>query len=285
MNKVILLLLFFSSLSEGRILIQAPGADSDAFLKHLRNYGGTSLSEYNADRIRRNSRQEERLFAFADLPANETARALKAIADLRSEGPLSELSLRFVTDLSTRWLSQTNSSQVAKEVRQLHCETSLLLRMQPKDCAVRMQSLSELHHKALGFNLLMVEGVGYFLDSEGHFPSMENSRYHFTLLSNSYRPIHFYGTYEELMQQKLPAEPMIRGTCLAFTSDMEDISLQMQASAYFSEVCIKALHEIPTPQASGWLERNRKWVYPTAALLLGAGAYALKDKKIIIEAP
>lgn len=285
MKKIFIAVLFLSSLCEARILIRAPQASTENFMTFLSGHGGTSLSDYQASRIRSNPRQEEKLFALADLPAGEVSTALVSINSLRSEGPLSELSLRFLKDLTARWLSLLGPSPARAEVHHLFCAVSLLLKSQPQDCQSHTENLSELHRKAPWAEQLMVEGLAHSISAEGHFFLQPEGRYHFTLLSNSHDKFQFYGTYQELLQQEFTSRPLTDGVCEGFATNTDDLTLQMQASVYFSDGCVKVLHETAPPQTPGWFERNKLWIYPAAALVMGAGVFALKDKKVVIDSP
>lgn len=283
MKMLFVSILLLSGLCEARILIKSPQASTESFSTFLRSHEETSLSDYHAGRLRSNPQQEEKLFALADLPDSEVLQGLASIARIRSEGPLSELSLRFLMDLSARWISQMGASPAREEAHRLFCETSLLLKSQPQNCQYRIQPLSELHRKAPWADQLLVEGVSHALSAEGHIATGIDGRYHFTLLSNSHHKVHFYGTYQEMLQQDLSSKPLIEGTCEGFTTNTDDLALQMQARVYFSEGCVRALHEVASPQAPGWFERNKKWIFPAAAVVIGAGVYTLRDKRIVID--
>lgn len=290
MKKLILLLsVFWPLLAQSQILVQGPGTSPKEFEDFLRlNPRAQSIQRFTIEQIQNQPVQEQRLFTLADLTPPEIDTGLQTLEGINRQTPLSTLSLQFLKDLLGRWQTVTPQNKVTKiAVTQLSCKMNFLLgeNTTSSECPLEQIHLKELHLRNSWADTLLVENIAYSMEDGGRILLITSARYHFTLLSNTHKPVSFYGTYAELLTQHLKSETLVSGTCEGFQADIDNMSVLNQGSVFWNSQCVRRLQEGQDDDMSGrsWVQRNKTWLYPTAALLIGGGIYAMKDKKLVID--
>ncbi|MNT04533.1 hypothetical protein D3C72_1391130 [compost metagenome] len=128
---------------------------------------------------------------------------------------------------------------------------------------------------------LYVEGRSFSLEDQLALP--KTSELHWVLLSNSYKEIHFWGSFEQLRRQQFRFEELVAGSCDSFAMKESNFDLTARGSVFFSSSCIKRASE-PVKEVS-WIDKNKYWVIPVGAALVGAAAYQMRDRPMVIDVP
>lgn len=279
-------LILIASISQARILIQAASANSQDFQNFLRLHPEIkSYQDHVLENLQNYPSQEHALFELADLAHEDRIRGIEQIDRLNRERPLTPLSLRFVGDLTEQWIKQSATKDRLPEIQTLHCKARSL--QHRKDTALmgcRLETVSTELLKARypQMDSLIVESFAPF--SLGQKLSLvAGAKYHFTLTANSQQPVHFYGTFQQLQEQTLPTKNLLNGTCELPSIQVPDFALMNEGVLYYSKDCQRLSKDLPVASTEGWWQRNKRWVYPTAAIIFAAGLYALKDKTLVID--
>lgn len=290
MKKFILLLtMLWPLFGQAQVLVQGPGTSPKDFENFLSlNPRAQSFQRFTIEEMQSQPAQEQKLFALADLPPSEIPNGLETVERINLETALSGLSLQFLKDLLGRWQNVTPQSKATKSaVSQLICKVNFLLgeNATSSECPLEQINLQELRLRNSWADTLVVESIAYSLEENSRLLLISSVRYHFTLLSNSHKPVRFYGTYTELLTQHLKAENLVAGGCESFQADIDNMNILNQGSVFWSSQCVRRLQEGQDNNMSerSWIQRNKIWLYPTAALLIGGGIYAMKDKKLVID--
>ncbi|MGE9745931.1 hypothetical protein [Bdellovibrio bacteriovorus] len=282
-----ILFLLLAPTAQAQVLIQAPSASPTDFKKYLQENPTTrSYGDVQIEKLQQAPDQEQQLFHLADLSPNEVPQGLDTLTRLNQQSALSTLSLQFLRDLTSKWQSGKPSPQIQSSVRNLHCKFSLLQQESgPTPCAVETVSLENLRKLNPWMKALAVESQLIPLEESSRLRIVTEAPYHFTLISDSHASVKFYGTFAQLLQQTNTPQALIEGGCGGFQSQIDDISLSLQARVFFTPSCVQATNQADEETEKSWVQRNKKWLIPTAAILVGGGIYAMKDKKIIIDKP
>lgn len=275
--------IFLFSYSEAQILIQAPAASESEYNLFLaENPSVKSYSKFLLEKLSMSVEQEQQLFALADLPPSEIENGLETIQRLNRQAALSELSTQFLLDLTGKWKSQSLPDLTKRRLQELVCKLQLQSGQPATDCPVKNVSLVNLKKMYPWMHTLAIESQASLYGKE--LPIIETAEYHFTVISNSHEAVSFYGTFAELLQHSANPKSLIDGDCHGFQTNIEDLGISLQSRIFFSASCLKAVHN-PEENQKNWMQRNKKWLIPAAAVLLGGGLYAMKDKKLVFEKP
>jgi hypothetical protein len=264
-------------------LLQAPGSSPGDYQKTLvsQNYY-VSYIQNRVDLYQSNHTQEDKIYSFADEVPFSTSRFLQNIKELRAEAPLSVTSWNFLADFLPRIEISTVLPAQRAAFTDLLCQAQLFT---GKDvfnkCSHETVSLKELRSVFPQVEALYAEGRTFSLEDQ--LPLPKTSQLHWVLLSNSYKEIHFWGSFEDLRRNHFQFEELISGSCEGFQVKDASFELLATSAVFFSNSCVKKAFE-PPPQES-WVSRNKHWLIPVSAVLVGASAYSMKDNPIIIEAP
>lgn len=270
------------------ILIQSPGASPTSFNEVAQNTKGiTTYTDLQISRARKNSLQEETLFRLSDQLDRPTSDILKSLESIQSQAPLTETSLHFVHDLSEKLLTHPLSVSDARTLKVLNCKSAMLTeQIYPESCKTLKVDFQAIHRQWPQAQTLMVETQTFAIDGTTYPNVLPLTNYHWTLLSNSQKPLHYYGTYEGFLQQAFAMENLVDGSCEGFSNNIDDFEVSSQALVFFSKECTKKLAHIEQKTSfATWIENNKKWVYPTAGLLLGGAIIAAQGKTIVIDKP
>jgi hypothetical protein len=269
------------------VVIQSPTASREEYSNFLKSQPETvSYSRYFTEKNQSNSTQEELLYKIAenlDSPAKDTLAQLRSV---ESSGPLSTTSINFIYDLTTK-LQDRSDLKNNPELKTLQCKVRGLLAMPLEKCAKVKVDLQAIARQWPSTESILIESAQYDLTAPASLEISSEAIYQFALVSNTHKAIVFKGTYVQLMQQHFVPDPMISGSCDGFSSSIDDFNITSSGLVFFNSNCMKAINTPPSENNFGqWMEKNKSWVYPVGILLLGgAGAYALKDKKIVITKP
>lgn len=267
------------------ILVQAPGVSEAAFFSFANeNSQDLTYSLFIQRGLQRNENQEARLFKLTDLLEKNLTEAIAEMKQLTSEAPLTLLSLRYLKDFAEKALSQRISASERKELVHLYCKSSLLLKEGPAqfDCSAKALSFKSLKKQYPLFELVLIESVPFMLSEHGSFVVAADTAYHWTLLSNSKREIHFFGTFSQLQTQHLQSENLVEGSCDQFATQGWDLNLSTSGVIYFSADCKR--RPVSQDHAKHWSRPQKSWWYVAGAIALGGLAYTMKDKTLVIDA-
>lgn len=286
-TPIMILTLLLATTVKAQVLIQAPSASPAEFKKFLQeNPTARSYSDVQIEKLQQAPDQEQQLFHLADLSPNEIPLGLETLNRLNQQSALSTLSLQFLLDLTSKWYNSKNAPHIQGPVKTMHCKFSLLQdESNPTSCAVETVSLENLRKLNPWMTAIAVESQVVPLEENARLKVVTDAPYHFTLISDSHKAIDFYGTFAQLLQQTSQAQALVEGGCGGFQSQIDDISLSLQARVFFTPSCVQATNQADEETEKSWVQRNKKWLIPTAAILVGGGIYAMKDKKIIIDKP
>ncbi|WP_374031207.1 hypothetical protein [Bdellovibrio bacteriovorus] len=286
-TPLMILILLLATSTKAQVLIQAPSASPAEFKKFLQENPTTrSYGDVQIEKLQQAPEQEQQMFSLADLSPTEIPQGLETLNRLNQQSALSALSLQFLLDLTLKWQSGKTSPQIESSVKTLHCKFSLLQdESSPTACRVESVSLENLKKLNPWMKALAVESQIIPLEENRHLRLVPEAAYHFTLISDSHTAVSFYGTFAQLLQQANHAQALVEGGCGGFQSQIDDISLSLQARVFFTPSCVQATNQADEETEKSWVQRNKKWLIPTAAILVGGGIYALKDKKVIIDKP
>lgn len=259
----------------------APGAsplEYQQFLKSQPQF--ISYIQFQREKALSNSTQEQKILQLGDAKNEHLSMALIHLKGLQTEAPLSLTSLRFIRDLTEAALDKKMNSLEARDLKNLLCKTALLLNEgQPaQSCPTAYVDFEKLRKNFPQVEEVLIESMGFSSQHPSHVPIAKDTPYQWRLLSNSYKLIYFYGTYDQLLQQVFRFQSLVEGSCDRFSLQTEEFSIQAPAEVFFSEQCHKISHTAPS--AAPWYKKKRTWIYSAGALALGILAYSLKDKKI-----
>ncbi|MEK2688940.1 hypothetical protein [Bdellovibrio sp. GT3] len=275
-----------SCLASG-VLIQAPGSSPDEFMKYLKSHpAAIPHSQFQSEKLRSNPRQEEDLYRIGDnmeVPAKVLAEKFKTIED---GGPLSETSTNFIFDLTSRLLERPDLQNNA-QLKTLNCKVRGLLGIPMEKCRKVQVDFPAIGRQWSFASVVMIESAAFTLSAINHLDISSEAVYQFALISDTHKTVMFKGTYAQFMQQHFSAETLVNGSCRGFSSNIDDFQILNSGSVYFDNDCIKSASSPKNSSRFGdWIENNKSWVYPVGILLIGsAGAYALKDKTLVITKP
>ncbi|UYL09171.1 hypothetical protein B9G69_001095 [Bdellovibrio sp. SKB1291214] len=269
------------------VIVQSPTSSREEYNAFIKSHAeAVSYVRYFTDKLQSNSHQEDLLYKIAERLDASPKEILLQLRTIESGAALSATSINFIYDLSNK-LQERSEFKNNTELKTLQCKVRGLLSVPLETCAKVKVDIQAITRQWPTTDTLLIESVPYDLTTGISLEISSEAAYQFTLLSNTHKAILFRGTFVQLMQQHFVPEPMVSGTCDAFSAAIDDFTIASNGLIFFNPNCTKS---IKTPQTEShfiqWVEKNKYWVYPAGVLLIGgAGAYALKDKKIVVTKP
>ncbi|NUN04409.1 MAG: hypothetical protein HUU57_01490 [Bdellovibrio sp.] len=251
------------------IVIRASGSSPAKFNDFMRSRSdATSFIDHTQWHLQKNTLQEDKLFQLADLNNQNSSAALQLIKQIQSEAPLTLTSLRYVRDLTDRLLEQKNSTAVQLELLHTYCKAAALLNEGPalRSCASQVVSLKQIAKKFPTAEKVLVESLSFAWDD--NLALSPKTAYQWTLLSNAHTPVHFFGTFDQLINQHFAFENLIEGSCDGFSSNVQDFEAGNRGVVFFNDTCLR---KITTASDKGsWIEENKPLLYTAGAIILGS---------------
>lgn len=269
------------------IVIRAPGASPMEYSQFLSSHPELkTYARFLVEKNQNNQRQEEELFSLGEHIQKQPDDTLNKLKRLQADLPLSATSIQYVFDLSKKGLESTKSASAKKEFKKLYCKSGTLMTPPVQDCEIMTVDFKAIQRQWPQTDIVMIESVAFNLGDAVFLEISSENQYHWTLLSDAQKPVHFYGTYQHLMRQQFSLEDLTQGTCSGYSANFDDFVLNSEGMIFFNKNCAKMASAPQGPQnVSEWIEKNKTWVYPLGALLIGGAAYALKNKTLVIEKP
>lgn len=283
MLKVFLIFLFapVTALAQ-TVLLQAPGSSPSSYREYLKAHPEMiSFVASIQERLQKNPFQEKKLFQLADSFTENVDPTVAQLKEIQSEGPLTLLSLRYMRDLSEKSLALKITAAQRQELMHFYCKSSALLGEGPEIYKCPAQIVMLKHIAKLYPQVEKVFVESRLFDVEETSPLSPKTAYQWTLVSNTHKPINFFGTFEQLINQRFTFENQIEGSCEAFSTAQLEMDLINRSAVYFSDTCVGRANTLP--EKKSWFAENKTWVYTAGAILLGGLAYSMKDKKLVID--
>lgn len=269
--------------SQELVILQAASASPQVYKEVIRNtQGAMTYAEIQSQQLRHNSVQEDQVFALADQLQKPSVDLKKRIDILQQQGPLTENSLLFLKDFSAK----KNQGAGAADWELQLCKVSALVDAQPDpSCTLQKVDIQEVKRQWPQADLLMIESVTIDLADPKTVSVDSRASYQWTLLSNAYKKISFYGTYQQFQQQHFFADPFIEGTCEGFASNIDDFDTNNRALVFFSKECSKKAFNPPAQKTSfaQWVDDHKVLVYSLGAVLAGGAVVAMQGKTLVID--
>lgn len=268
------------------VLVRHPSANKAEYQQHLSNEANAlSFIDYTRLTMIGDSTQEDSLFQLADNLNQSALFTLARIEETAKKAPLTPTALRFLNDLLRRTETTANTRTEKAAVKNHLCKIRNLIKdlQLANTCpgvAVDLEAVKQRFPQA--------ETI--FLESEEVKPAhslriLPDQNYNWTLSSNSYHSVRYYGTQAELLNQTFAFEPLVAGSCQAPNFHIETNSLGT-VQAFFSTDCIGlSTEEWESSRAPSWISENKNWLIPTGLLLAGGIAFSLKDKALVLKLP
>lgn len=279
MKKMISLLLSISfscgPLANANVVIKSKDASSDEFKIFLKeNRQAISPSQYYFNKWSQEMKNRQIIFEVGGLSDADFQTVLAEIESQRRLFPLSLDEMRFISSLTERNLT-------LPEAQKLYCHSHSLSSSEASriPCNEKVISLKVLQKNFPEVQAMMVEG--FLVNEEKPLKVSQTQPYNWLLLSDTHSPIQFFGTYENLLQQRFEWSPIIIGNCDRFSVNSPDSLLRISAKVYFSSNCLRDTQKSNAEISFEKESRTAIWV--TGALILGAIAYSLKDKRVSID--
>lgn len=284
-NLFIALCFLLPSLSLAQsILIRAPQVSSFEFNRYTEEHKEfLSFLEYTMQRIQSNPRQEHELLQLTDSFNQDIGASLELIKKIEEKSPLTLTSLRFLRDMSEKYLNEKTTPAERSRLLHLYCKSALLLQDGPQlfSCTGQTVTFQNLKRKYPQIENVLIEGRAFSIDETLSLNS--NTAYQWVLLSNTQKPIFFFGTYHQIIGQQFNLENLIEGTCDRYATSTLDFDLLLRSQIYFSQDCIKKSQK-EEPKES-FIQSYKPWLYGAGLLILGGLAYSLKDKNLVFTRP
>jgi len=105
-------------------------------------------------------------------------------------------------------------------------------------------------------------------------------KYQWEWYSDSYIPIIFHGSFDELKTAHFELIPLIQGSCDNFLFRGDDFEMRTNGAVYFTTTCVPRIESRESIEDS-FLHRPSKWLIP-AGLAIGAMIYFLKENQIVL---
>lgn len=279
MKKMISYLISFSfilsPLANAAVVIKNKEVSSQEFKNFLeKNPQAISVSRYYFEKWFQEMKNRQSIFEIASLSEADFATQASEIESQRRLYPLSPDEMRFVNSLAEKNLDKP-------EAQMLYCLSSPFNSTEASriPCSEKIIHLKALQKAFPEVQSLMIEG--FLINDERPFKVAQNQSYNWILLSDAHNPIQFFGTYENLLQQRFEWSPIITGSCDRFTIHSPDSLLRISAQVYFSSECLRETQKSNAEISFEKESRTAIWV--TGAIVLGAIAYSLKDKRVSID--
>lgn len=287
MKSIFIFILFVGSNCWSQtILIQAQESSSTEFTDFLENHKEAySLIKHYQTQVQQNKVQENQLFKLADSLDDDLARVAQSIKAVENQAPLTLLSLRYIRDLSEKALMKNIEARQRLEFLHAYCKTALLLNEAPivQSCTTQEVGLGQLNKKFPNHGTLLIESLPFPVSDKNPLTVSRQTAYQWTLLSNTHTPIHFFGTFQQLINQQFQPETIIKGNCETFNADTDDFEVMNRASVFFSSLCQKKIK--PIEEKKSWLKENRKTLLYTAGAIIMTGFMVdyMKDKEFTLD--
>lgn len=282
--KIFLLaiLLLSSQARAEKIWIQAPSGKIPV--------GDTSYSIYMAKKLTATPDHDDLvMWGEAQLQAKAPNPSFwNQLGDLLSR-TTSENDRSFLRDFAIKLMERSMESK--EQLNKLYCQYAILDGAAQigderlSDCDSVSVSSDRLLDRYPAIKRLMIENKEVPLTEQKNFSISKTGVYNWALLSDSHHPVFFRGSWADLLQNDFHFISLIHGNCDSFTHSIEDLELLSRAEVYFSDDCHRNLQQPETSGVRRWYEKNKSWVLPVGALALGALAYGLRNKKLVITKP
>ncbi|QDK39034.1 hypothetical protein [Bdellovibrio sp. NC01] len=278
-----LLLLSFKVSAQELLVVQAPGADPATYKEVIRNtQGAVTYAEIQSQQLRRNAIQEEQVFALGDQLQKPEADLKKEVESLQRQAPLTENSMMFLKDFSSKKSQDSRSADWDIQT----CKVSALVDALPEpSCQLQKVDIQQVKRQWPQADLLMIESITIDLAEPKTVSVDSRASYHWTLLSSAYKKISFYGTYQQFQQQHFFSDPFIEGACDGFSSNIDDFDTNNRALVFFSKECTKKAYTPPVQKTSfaQWVDDHKVLVYSLGAVLAGGAVVAMQGKTLVID--
>lgn len=266
------------------VLIRAPQASPAEFRLYLKQHPDIiSFSDHSLREIQKNPQQENRLFQLGDSLKQSAFPNVAQIKEIQIQSPLTLLSLRFIRDLTEKNLSLKISPSDRQELLQLYCKSAILLQEGPLlfPCSTVSLRLTELQRMYPFLEKILIESRAF--STQESISLNENAPYQWTLLSNAHKPLRFYGTFQQLINQRFVPENLIEGNCDEFTIGDPGFDILNHNSIFFPGACIS--NRKKSMAEKSWVSKKKSWIYAFAAMTVGGLIYALRDKTLVVTPP
>lgn len=267
--------LFIGSLANAAVVIKSKEVSSEEFNLFLKqNPQAISLSQYYYNKWSQDMKNRQIIFEVGGLPEADALTQLAEIESQRRLFPLSIDEMRFIHSLAEKNLS-------LPEAKGLYCLSRTFSSSEPSQipCSEKIISLKSLQKNFPVIQSVMIEGT--ILNEEKPLKISQSQSYNWVLLSDTHSPIQFFGTYDNLLQQRFEWIPIVIGNCDRFSVNSSDPLLRISARVYFSNGCLRETQKSNAEISFEKESRTAIWV--TGAIVLGAIAYSLKDKRVTID--
>jgi hypothetical protein len=237
--------------------------------------------------IQENEAQEQKVFELSELIEMNPSVLIEIINNLTSKEVLTQTSLSFLNDLSSKMLTRNLSKLEVSYFQNLICKFSTLSReLSPESCKKSKVDMGTLRRQWPRAQILLIESRHFLLDDFGAEINSQ-SNYHWTLISNSNKAIVFYGTYEQFISQHFNFESLAAGTCQSHSSNITDLELSSRSLVFYNKNCLASpfVEPIEKMNTANWFSKNKNWLYPFGAILIGGAALQLQNKVLVFNNP
>lgn len=286
MKRIFFLIIFSTANCWARtILLQAPLSSNAQYEDFLNNHQDVqSFVDHLTGSLQKNYSQESQLFKLTDMFTQNISNTIQALKVIQSESALTLLSLRYIRDLSEKSLALGISVRERQEFQRIYCKSALLLKEGPilYSCASQHIALSPLKKRYPQIVKVLIETVPFAVEDKGAISIIEQTPYQWTLLSNAFAPIHFFGTFQQLMNQQFQFEHLINGDCESFSHQDLDLEVMNEGVVFFSETCQKKVK--PFDDKKSWVSENKTLLLVAGGLVVTGLIYNYtKGKKYVID--
>jgi hypothetical protein len=270
------------------VLIKSPEANQAEYEDYLKkNNNVLGYIDYQIKKIQENESQEQKIFELSELAEMNPAVLIESINSLTSKEVLTQTSLNFLNDLSSKMLTRNLSKSEVTYFNNLICKYSVLSReLSPESCKKSKVDMGTLRRQWPQAQILLIESNKYLTEDSGAEINPQ-SNYHWTLISNSNKAIVFYGTYEQFISQRFNFESLAVGTCASHSSNIPDLELSSRSLVFYNKNCLASsfIEPIEKFNTANWFSKNKSWLYPVGAILIGGAALQLQNKVLVINNP
>jgi hypothetical protein len=268
------------------MVFQAPGASVEGFQRHL---------------IQKNQQSYTQWFQQKSLssPQDPHPKVLEFVQQaLENEVPKPEASqnswerLRTATELNAEdrellVLLAEKRKNTLELCRGLLLAPRLQKNLESPNVGRSCQAVSEAMPATL-LNLLASDDLlsidGNLFRSEQVPKRIVPGVYRWKLLSNQFSDREYVGTASDFAKAAETANPWVEGTCQNAKLRHGDFEVLTQAKIYFTDECESP--GIPLTRDFGtWASEHEKIFWAVGLFLVGAAAYQLRDKNLIVSSP
>lgn len=290
MKSLIFYFLTFTTIADfgwaQTVLVRSASANESDFNYYLSD---SSSVVAHVDYLRKlmthtSSAQEEALFQLADNLYQTPLEILTDVEIISSRAPLTPTALMFLGDLLRRIEPKARTAREKELLKKHLCKVELLTQGFSANSCHQIKIETGSIKQSFPFAEIL------FLESKEIkvYESLQiepETKFNWTLASNAYQSIHFFGTYAEFLNQSFTPQPLVSGSCQSPVIQV-DLNLLNRTQAFFSKDCVgHAVENQNTLPSEGWFLRNRKWLIPVGLLVAGGVALSLKDKTLVFHLP